>query len=148
MKLAAFELRRAALPLVSPFRTSFGTESTRDALLVRALSDEVEGWGECVAGSAPLYSAEHVDGATEVIRRFLAPRLFAAGAVPAEEVAHVLASVKGHPMAKAAVETAILDAELRAEGRSLAAYLGAVRPTVECGVSVGIQPSIGALLDT
>ena len=58
MKLTGVELRRISLPLVSPFRTSFGTETTRDALLVRVVSTEAEGWGECVAMSGPLYSSE------------------------------------------------------------------------------------------
>ena len=81
MKIAGIELRRIAMPLVAPFRTSFGTETERDVLLVRVDAGEAEGWGECVAMSAPLYSYEHVDGAAEVIRRFLAPALTAAPAV-------------------------------------------------------------------
>jgi O-succinylbenzoate synthase len=55
MKLHAIELRRVRLPLVSPFRTPLGTESVREALLVRVESDDGDGWGECVAGSDPLY---------------------------------------------------------------------------------------------
>ena len=54
MKLTAIELRRISLPLVAPFRTSFGTETTKDALLVRAVTPDAEGWGECVAMDAPL----------------------------------------------------------------------------------------------
>jgi O-succinylbenzoate synthase len=50
-------------------------------------------------------------------------------------------------MAKAAVETAILDAELRASGTPLATRLGASRDRVECGVSVGIANSIAELLE-
>lgn len=147
MNLSAIELRRVAMPLVAPIRASFGTETTRDALLVRALSPDGEGWGECVAMSEPLYSPEYVDGAEAVIRAHLAPRLFAAGFVTAESVAAVLAPVKGHPMAKAALEMAVLDAELRAADRSFAAYFGAVRDRVPSGVSVGIMDSIPALLD-
>src|SRR5436190_1141893 len=75
MRLKGLELRRIAMPLVAPFRTSFGTERDRDVLLVRAVGADAEGWGECVAMSAPLYSSEHVDGAAEVIRRFFAPAL-------------------------------------------------------------------------
>ena len=64
MKLAGVELRRIRLPLVSPFRTSFGTETERDVLLVRAITPDAEGWGECVAMSEPLYSSEFVDART------------------------------------------------------------------------------------
>jgi len=63
MNLHAIELRRVRLPLVSPFRSALGTESAREALLVRVDSDEGEGWGECVAGSDPLYCSEYVDSA-------------------------------------------------------------------------------------
>ena len=148
MKLTAVELRRISLPLVAPFRTSFGTEVTKDALLVRALTPDGEGWGECVAMDEPLYSYEYVNAAQDVVRRFLLPRLFAAGEVTAGQVAHLLEPIKGHPMAKAAVEMAVLDAELRAAGQSLATYFGATRDRVPSGVSVGIMDSIDVLLDT
>lgn len=147
MRIDAVELRRIELPLVTPFRTSFGTQTARDALLVRVLTPEGEGWGECVAMSEPLYSPEYVDGATHVVRHHLAPRLLAAGDLTAERVAPILAPVKGHPMAKAAIELAVLDAELRAAGVALASHLGAARTRVECGVSVGIFPSTAELID-
>ena len=147
MKLEAVELRRIELPLVSPFRTSFGTQHARDVLLVRALTDSGEGWGECVALTEPVYSAEYVDGAQHVIEHFLLPRLFAAGDVQAQQVAHLLEPIQGHRMAKAAVEMALLDAELRSQGRSFGDALGAVRTVVDCGVSVGIMDSIDELLD-
>ncbi|HKT06142.1 MAG TPA: o-succinylbenzoate synthase [Rugosimonospora sp.] len=147
MKLAGIELRRVAMPLVAPFRTSFGTEYERDVLLVKAVGADAEGWGECVAMGEPLYSAEYVDGAVEVIERFLLPGLATLSTVEAHAVEPVFAKVKGHPMAKAAVQTAILDACLRASRTSLGQYLGAVRPAVPAGVSVGIMDSIPELLD-
>ena len=147
MKIESVDLVRVAMPLVSPFRTSFGTQTARDALLVRVKGPDADGWGECVAMNEPLYSAEYVDGAQDVIERFLLPRLMGAADVSAERVAGDLADVKGHPMAKAAVEMAILDAELCARGESLAAYLGAVAESVPSGVSVGITGSVGELID-
>lgn len=147
MKLTAVELRRVSLPLVAPFRTSFGTETLRDILLVRVVTDDAEGWGECVAGADPLYSCEYVDGAADVIRRFLAPRLLSAPHVEPQHVARLLAPIKGHRMAKAALEMAVLDAQLRARGESFAAYLGAVRDRVAAGVSVGIMDTVPRLLD-
>jgi o-succinylbenzoate synthase len=147
VKITGVELRRVAMPLVAPFRTSFGTETNRDILLVRAVTDEAEGWGECVAMSNPLYSSEYADAAQDVLRRFLVPALLAAPLAGAHAVADVLAPFKGHRMAKAALEMAVLDAELRAEGRSFARELGAVRERVPCGVSVGIMDSVPELLD-
>jgi O-succinylbenzoate synthase len=144
------ELRELMLPLVSPFRTSFGTQTTRRVLLVRAQAEHdgavVDGWGECVAADDPTYSSEYVDAAALTIITQLVPRLHHEGPATAADVVDALAPVKGHPMAKAALEMAILDAELRAAGRSFAEYLGATRTRVPSGVSVGIHDSIDALL--
>ena len=147
MKLIGVELRRITMPLVAPFRTSFGTQTSRDILVLRVVTDEAEGWGECVAMTEPLYSSEYVEGAADVLRRFLVPALAAAGPLEAQLVAPVLEPIRGHRMAKAALEAAVLDAELRAMGRSFARELGAVHERVPCGVSVGIMDSIPALLD-
>lgn len=149
-RLDAVELWRVALPLVKPFRTSFGTQTTRDILLVRVVTDTGEGWGECVAGDDPLYLSEWVGGAHDVLREFLVPRLAAAPGrrVAAHHVGPLLAAVKGHQMAKGALELAVLDAELRAQGVSLAHHLGAVRDRVPSGVSVSIYDTIPQLLDT
>jgi O-succinylbenzoate synthase len=145
MKLQGFELRRVAMPLVSPFRTSFSTQTERDVLIVRALTDGADGWGECVTLGDPLYSPEYVDGAVDVMRRHLIPAL--ATVVDAPGVAEALKPFKGHRMSKGALEMAILDAELRSEGRSFARELGSTRERVPCGVSVGIMDSIPELLD-
>jgi o-succinylbenzoate synthase len=146
VKITGFELRRVSLPLVAPFRTSFGVETERDVLLVRAVTPDDDGWGECVAMTEPLYSSEYVDAAADVVRRFLAPRLLAAGDVRPEQVARLLEPIKGHRMAKAAVEMAVLDAWLRARGESFAEFLGAVRDQVPAGVSVGIMDTVPELL--
>jgi len=140
MRVDAVELRRVALPLVTPFRTSFGTETDRDILLVRVETDRGEGWGECVAFAEPSYSAEYVDGAQQVLSHFLAPRVLTADDLTVADLADLLAPVTGHPMAKTALELALLDAELRAEGVALGTRLGAASPAVDCGVSVGMFP--------
>jgi len=147
VKITGIELRTIAMPLVGPFRTSFGTTTVRDALLVRVVGDETEGWGECVADAQPLYSSEYVDGCVDVLRRILVPMLFRGDEVTAAAVADVLAPVRGHRMAKAALEMAVLDAELRSTGASLAHHLGGLRDRVGCGVSVGIMDSVPELLD-
>ncbi|MGV9778801.1 enolase C-terminal domain-like protein, partial [Streptosporangium sp. NPDC003464] len=145
MKITGIELRRIGMPLVAPFRTSFGTETERDVLLVRVVTPDAEGWGECVAMSDPLYSPEYVDGAADVLRRFLIPALPAHADV--HGVGRALEPFKGHRMAKAALESAVLDAQLRAGGQSLASFLGASKDRVPCGVSVGIMNSVPELLD-
>jgi o-succinylbenzoate synthase len=135
----AVELVRVALPLVRPFRTSFGVQHERDALLVHVLADEAEGWGECVTTAAPVYSSEYTDGAAEVLRGHLVPALLAdSREVTWEEVPRRLAGIRGHHMARAALEVAVADAQLRARGVGLAEALGGVRDRVPAGVSIGI----------
>jgi len=147
MQIESWELRRVDLPLCTPFRTSLGLELRRDILLLRLVTDEAEGWGECVALPDPGYSAEYLDGAIDVITRYLVPAVSALDAVTPAKVAPALAGYPGHEMAKATVETAVLDAWLRARDTSCAEHLGGVRDAVECGVSVGIAASIDELLD-
>lgn len=141
-----FELRRIALPLVSPFRTSFGTETARDILIVRALTDGPDGWGECVAGNDPLYSSEYVEGAQHVSIHHLLPRLPRDSSMHANDVGDLLEAVKDHRMAKGAIEAAVLDAQLRANGTSFASAIGARRDRVPSGVSVGIMSTIDELV--
>ena len=148
MKLNLVELRRARLPLVSPFRTSFGSQTTKEVLLIRVETPDAEGWGECVAMDEPLYSSEYVDSAQHVIETFLLPRIAALGErLTAAKVAPALEPIKNHPMAKAALELAVLDAELRTYGQPLSERIGSVVDTVPSGVSVGIMDGIPQLLD-
>ena len=107
MKIEAVNLRRISIPMIAPFRVSFGVEHHRDILLVRVIGSDAEGWGECVAMSRPLYSAEYVEGCVQVITRWLTPALTAVEDLTAETVAHHLRHVVGHPMAKAALELAV-----------------------------------------
>ena len=117
-KITGVELLRVAMPLVAPFRTSFGTQDSRDILLVRVVTPEAEGWGECVAMDEPLYSAEYTAAAADVLARFLVRRPWRWTRLTATAVGTALVRFKGHPMAKAALEIAVLDAELRAAGLS------------------------------
>ena len=137
--LEGFELRVLHLPLVAPFTTSFGTETVREVIVVRALTADGGGWGEIVTQADPLYSSEYTQGAWDVALRFLAPALLDRRHLRPEDVAPILEPFKGHRMAKAGLELAVLDAALRAEGRTFGEYVGAVRDRVPSGVSVGIQ---------
>ena len=142
----AVELRTVGIPLIRPFRTSFGEETHKSCVVIRVITDDGEGWGECVASPDPGYSEEFNDGAWLVLGGFLLPALFTAGDVTTGDLDRVLAGVRGNPMAKATLIDAFLDAELRATGRSLAEHLGAVTDRVACGVSVGITRTTDQLL--
>ncbi len=147
VQLQEFELRVLHIPLVAPFTTSFGTETVREVIIVRALTDAGDGWGEIVTQAAPLYSSEYTQSAWDVASRYLAPALLGRESVAPHEVAGILEPFVGHRMAKAGLELAVLDASLRATGTSLAAHLGAVKDMIPSGVSVGIQRDPSALVD-
>jgi O-succinylbenzoate synthase len=148
MKLQEIELRTIHLPLVRPFRTSFGTQTSREVLMVKVTNENrTVGWAECVAMSEPLYSPEYVIGCLDLMKRFLIPALREKSSIAAEDVPVLLKPFLGGQMAKAALETAILDAQLRDQNISLAKYLGATKSKVECGVSVGIANDLAALVE-
>lgn len=153
MRVEAVEVIRVSLPMLAPFRAAHGMVTERQSLLVRVESDRGMGWGECPALMAPTYTHEYIDGAELVLVGHLLPAVVGRD-VEASGLRDLLSHVVGHPLAKAGIEMAMLDAELRADGRSLAARLGATRTSVECGVAVGIADtpaqlvtSVGDLLE-
>ena len=149
MKLTSVELLRLQMPLVSPFRTSFGVQTARDVLVVVAhTSDGVTGYGECVALADPVYNEEYVDAAAQVLERYLVPAVLSCDELTAARVSELTSAFVGHRMAKGALELAVLDAQLQEAGMSLAAYLGGTRDRVDVGVSVGITDTVDELVET
>jgi O-succinylbenzoate synthase len=146
MRLERVELVRVAMPLVRPFRTSFGVQQTRDVLLVHVTTDVGEGWGECAAHAEPFYNEEFTEAALMVLRRWLVPAVMGLQQLDGAAVAGACRQVKGYRAAKAGLEMAVLDAELRAAGTPLARHLGASRPAIDVGVSVGITPTVPELV--
>lgn len=144
MALRAVELWRGEIDLVSPFRTSFGTEASRELLYVHAVGESHAGWGECVAMAEPNYSSEYLENCIQVISRFLVPLLYAGSS--AADFISGSAPIRGNFMAKACVEAALLDLTLREQNVSLAKFLGATKTRVASGVSVGIQNSLDDLV--
>jgi O-succinylbenzoate synthase len=147
MRVVRATLDELELPLVEPFETSFGVEKRRRFLLLELESDDGEtGWGECVAARDPLYSSETVATARWALERYLLPALWRVGSAEPGRFVEAVRFVRGHPMAKAAVEMALWDLEARRRRLSLARCLGGRRSRVEVGVSVGIHPSVDALV--
>jgi O-succinylbenzoate synthase len=147
MKIEAITLREIQMPLVHFFETSFGRTYGRRILLLTAHCDGVNGWSECVAGEDPFYSSEWSDGAWLAIARYLAPAVLGRNLDSARDCAPLFSRVRGHRMAKAAIENALWDAEARQKDLPLWKLLGGKRKEIACGVSIGIQDSIEQLLD-
>jgi O-succinylbenzoate synthase len=147
MRIDSIVLRELHMPLVRPFETSFGVTRDRRILLVEVQSEGLTGWGECTAGERPFFSGESTDTAWQVIVNELGPMLASEDSVEhGGECPEMFHSVRGNPMAKAALENAIWDIEAQREGMSLSRLLGGVRDMIPCGVSLGIQKSIPELM--
>jgi O-succinylbenzoate synthase len=150
MEIDAIHLREINLPLAHPFETSFGVTTARRILLIELECDGLTSWGECVAGEHPYFSEETIDTAWLITEAELALRLLdvdtelrGGGNCP-----HIFKQIRGHRMAKAAVENAVWDLEAQQKGVSLASLLGGTRQTIPCGVSIGIQASPERLMET
>ncbi|MBZ5646374.1 MAG: o-succinylbenzoate synthase [Acidobacteriia bacterium] len=147
MKIEALTLREIRMPLVHFFETSFGRTSERRILLVTAHCESVDGWGECVAGEGPFYNEESTETAWYVISQFLAPATVGRPLERPSDCVSLFTHVRGHRMAKAAVEAALWHAFSLQAGQPLWRLLGGTRRQIECGVSIGIQDSVEHLLD-
>ncbi len=146
MRVTAAELRQVELPLVFPFETSFGREEVKTCLLVRLYANGVEGWGEVPAGSAPLYNEETVSTAWHVLESFILPLVLGRDIGHPRDFPPLVRHLRRHHMAKAGVEAALWTLHSQTNGLPLAKALGGVRERIAVGVSLGIEPTIDALL--
>jgi O-succinylbenzoate synthase len=146
MRLQKITLREIRMRLVTPFETSMERTDVRRILLVEADLDGVSGWGECVAGETPSYSPETTETAWLILRDFLWPLLRGKEFSSAAEVWRLLEWVRGNNMAKAALESAVWDAEAKQRGMPLWKLLGGVREEIASGVSIGIKASLEELI--
>ena len=148
MIIESIELREIRLPLIHFFETSFGRTTERRIVLVRVKdTDGAEGWGECTAGEGPFYSDEWTETAWDTLREFLAPMVIGKDIEGAAQVFSVMKAVRGHRMAKAAIENACWDLEAKKARLPLWKYLGGSQQEIACGVSIGIQDSPEILLE-
>jgi O-succinylbenzoate synthase len=145
--LESVQLREIHLPLVHYFETSFGRTDNRRIILVTVRTRDGVGHGECTAGEEPGYSCETTETAWHMLGDFIIPSLLGKDLENARAVNGALSAIRGNRMAKAALETAVWDLEARLLGVPLGRHLGGVRREIPCGVSIGIQDSIPALLE-
>jgi o-succinylbenzoate synthase len=147
IKVEGIEIRLVRLPLIEPFETSFGKIDSRLIFLLCLKADGLQGWGEVVASEEPRYSYETVRTAFHVIHDFLGPALLTDPISDLDDLARRLAPFRGHNMAKAGLELAFMDLLARTKQQSLSALINGGRKRVAVGVSLGIQPTVDALLE-
>ena len=146
MKIEAITIREIQMPLVQFFETSFGRVYSRRILLLTVHSKEASGWAECVAAEDPYYSSEWIETAWPTIKHYLAPAVLGRDLQSGAETATLMAKVREHRMAKAAIEDAVWDLEAQRKQQPLWKLLGGTLPEIQCGVSIGIQDSVEQLL--
>jgi o-succinylbenzoate synthase len=146
VRIESLRLRLVRLPLVAFFETSFGRIYERTFILTTVEGEGVQGLGECVADSDPFYSAETNVTAWHIIKDFIAPEVLGKTFGHPREVYRALRRIRGHNMAKAAVEMAAWDLAATRENVPLWTLLGGTRAEIASGVSIGIQDSLDALL--
>jgi O-succinylbenzoate synthase len=140
MRIRLVEVIRLDLVLLHALRTSVGTHARRPVVIVRIETDAATGWGECSALLEPNYTEEYADGAERILQEFLVPSLLAAGTIERtlDGCLATMDCVRGNPMAKSALEMALLDAHLRESNRSLAEMLGSSRGAIDAGANVSL----------
>ncbi len=148
MKIERVELFLLRLPLKKPFETSFGVDTHRTPILCRVEGEGAVGWGECVAQELPAYSEETIETCWHALTDFLIPRVLGERFGSPEEVAERFEAIRGHRMARATLEMACWDLAARQQGVPLARLLGGTRDCILSGVSIGIHPSLDALVET
>ncbi|WP_078593962.1 o-succinylbenzoate synthase [Evansella clarkii] len=147
MRIDRIDLQKLKMPLKSPFETSFGRETHKEFLLVSVYSGDEVGYAECVAMKKPVYNEETIDTALSVLKNNLIPAVFQQEDLRPEAVTDLFKWVRRNNMAKSALESAIWDLYCKKENISLASALGGVKKEVEVGVSLGIEPTVEALLE-
>lgn len=146
MRVRHLEVRTIDIPLLQEFRTSQGSQGSRRSLLLRAVTDDSEGWADLSVEDDPVYGHEFIASTWVALRDVLVTAAFDGHPHTAAHVSSRLRRVVGHPAAKSALEMAVLDAELRECGMSLATYLGGTREAVPVGVSVGVTDTSAELI--
>jgi len=146
MKIERITLREVRMRLKAPFETSFGVTQERRILLVEVVVDGVTGCGEITTLETPSYNSETTDTAWNIFSDHIAPMVVGQNVSTAEELPHLLESIRGHHMAKAGVENALWDAEARQKATPLWKLLGGTQQEITCGVSLGIRENPESLL--
>ena len=147
MKNERAVLREIPLRLKEFFEISSGGQQDRRILLLTFFTEGLEGWSECVVSEEPSYAYETTETAWHVLTDYILPEMIGREANAPEKLLDPVGWVRGHPMAKAAVEMAGWDLAARAEGISLSKKLRGEREYVPVGVSVGLKPTDAELHD-
>jgi len=148
MKIESLTLHHLSMPLTAPFETSFGRETDRQCIIITLQAEGLTGYGECVASREPGYNYETIGTAWHILKEFIAPLILGEDIKDALDFQHRVERIRGHHLAKAGVEMAIWDLLGKRDGKPLKEMFGGKKDKVEVGVSIGIQESVDAMVQT
>jgi o-succinylbenzoate synthase len=147
MKIDAIELYHVAMPLIYPFRTSYGEDACIESVVVRMISGDAYGWGEASPLRSPTYSSEWAGGIFYTLRDWLAPRLVGQEIGSSQALQKALGMFKGNYFAKGGLDLAWWDLQARQQGVPLWRLLGGRDPLVDVGADLGVMDSLEQLLE-
>jgi len=148
MRLEHAELRLVSLPLLKPFRTSFGVMTDKTFVLLRLFGEGLEGVAEGVMDVRPEFREETISGALALLQDTVLPSVLGQDWANPEQLMRHLSGIRGNRMALATLEMAFWDLWARSLNQPLSTVLGGVRDEVAVGVSLGIQASIEATVQS
>src|SRR5437762_13010377 len=132
MRIESITLRKLRMRLKFPFETSFGVTHDRTVVLVELLAGGLTGWSEVAASEGPFYNSETGDTAWLIM--ILGKEFGSASEIPC-----IFTAIRGHEMARAAMENALSDVEAQQKNLTLARLLGGTQSEIKCGVSLGLE---------
>jgi o-succinylbenzoate synthase len=148
MRITRIDLLHVRMELVRGFETSSHRKNDLNHILVRVHNDAGQiGWGECAVPTDPYYCPETTETAWSVLRDFMAPTVIGQEIVSPEDLLARYAKVRGNNFARSGLEMAYWALLATAEGKPLAQMLGATRPAITSGVSLGIERDVERLLE-
>ncbi len=145
-KIDSAELYIIRIPLVSPFETSLKKITHKEVLILKLNSGDYSGWGECAADTDPFYYYETIKTALYTTENFLLPILFDTKKIKLEDIQYLFSIIRGHNMAKAMVENAMLDLISKKKEKPLYRLIGGTHKNIMSGISIGIKDNINDLL--
>jgi O-succinylbenzoate synthase len=138
------DLVTVRLPFLAPFGTSVHVWTVKDAMLMRVESAGVTSWSECVSDPDPYYAYETNTTARHIIKDFLLPMV--EPGITLGELEARFRRVRGHGMAKATVENALLILIAMQRGVALHELLGRPARRIPSGISIGLKETRQDLL--
>lgn len=146
MRIERISLSHIRIPLIEPFRISNGVVEEKDGIIVGVHAGGIDGYGEASPMAGSFYSSETPESTWNDLCDTIVPRLLRDRPEGVERVNGILDQIGGNPFARAGVETAFWDVEGQRSGLPLFRMLGGEREEVECGLAVGIYPSVPEML--